>query len=361
MPPAPACSDRHQAAGGSSRNMAHCRVVPPRNLRKLSLLCPQHLGQESHSRQTEGQLWGPVTPTWLGKHLPWVALLRQTLGPPCSQLRPGATVQRSPGSPSRASGIRQAYVPIMTLTLVATLSVSVLTVKQGDNPQQGLALPPRKASGRRCLLPGLAAGQRKTQVHLSMGCPWTWGMEAPVRPQAGPPEKGPACWWELHHSCADLWASVTQPGAQGQLPRNMDQQQAKQGDRQEPQPCQSGRQAGEAWVLRASNAGGTLFAQFLAGWPRLSGSQRVAYQLRLWGQLHTLLPQMRPPFPLPPEGLSHNLGVRALHILFASEMPPQCLETAPWQAGRAANEGWAQNTSNKLPITSVPQDKLPGR
>ena len=59
-----------------------------------------------------------------------------------------------------------------------------------------------------------------------------------------------------------------------------------------------------------------------------------------------------------PQGRSWPLHTHlATAFLPSAPRPP----TQPWWAGRTASQGWAQHQSHKLPITSVPQDKIPSK
>ena len=52
-----------------------------------------------------------------------------------------------------------------------------------------------------------------------------------------------------------------------------------------------------------------------------------------------------------------------LHTHWATAFLPSAPRppTQQWWAGRTASQGWAQHQSHKLPITSVPQDKIPSK
>ena len=85
------------------------------------------------------------------------------------------------------------------------------------------------------------------------------------------------------------------------------------------------------------------------------------------------------PFPWLGEGPSHDLRAGVPHPLFTASISPGMSlasshtfgdsvpphvprpPTQPWWAGRRAGQGWAQHQSHKLPITSVPQDKIPSK
>lgn len=106
-----------------------------RSLRKSPFHGPQDLGQvkalEALSQQPDR--WTDEgtchCPSFTCLHL--VGLPRQTAGPCPSSCLPHWSWRTGAPEAAWRSGVTQAWVPILTLTLTATLSLSVLTCKTG--------------------------------------------------------------------------------------------------------------------------------------------------------------------------------------------------------------------------------------